>query len=160
LYALIEYAQQKGTLQINKSAVNKFTIGFSNDSKFEDEFYKTMSHYCTIQGKRFERNVKIIDLFPEEKDNTLVNKKEFDGVIFKGSSPEIVFEVNGIEHLKNSSRMKSDHVKMQLLNSKNIQLLLITNQYVKHYEYIRELMNKIKGKPYQKTLFEESEPNS
>ncbi|MCU0398868.1 MAG: hypothetical protein MUC73_12300, partial [Cyclobacteriaceae bacterium] len=66
LYALVDYVQKNGTTQIPRSTANRFTIGFSNDSKFEDEFYKTMSHYCTIQGARFERNVKLTDLFPGE----------------------------------------------------------------------------------------------
>ncbi|MDH5379910.1 MAG: AAA domain-containing protein [Cyclobacteriaceae bacterium] len=154
LYALIEYVQKNGTTQIPQSTANKFTIGFSNDSKFEDEFYKTMSHYCTIQGTRFERNVKVIDVFPAEINNPHVNKKEFDGIIFQGRIPKIVFEINGAEHYENKKRIDSDKIKMQLLKSKNIDRINIPNQYVKHYEFIRELMNKIKGIVYQKTLFE------
>ncbi|WP_162343771.1 DEAD/DEAH box helicase [Cyclobacterium salsum] len=154
LYALIDYVQKNGTTQIQKSAANKFTIGFSNDSKFEDEFYKTMSHYCTIQGTRFERNVKVIDVFPGELNNPDVNKKEFDGVIFQGRMPKVVFEINGIEHFKNKKRIESDKIKMQLLHSKNIDRIIVPNHYVKHYEFIRELMNKIKGGVYQKALFD------
>ena len=67
LYALINYVEKNGTTHIAQSMVKKFTIGFSNDSKFEDEFYKTMNHYCTVRGSRFKRNVKIIDVFPEKK---------------------------------------------------------------------------------------------
>ncbi|MFO7823583.1 MAG: AAA domain-containing protein [Cyclobacterium sp.] len=154
LYALIDYVQKNGTTQIQQSAANRFTIGFSNDSKFEDEFYKTMSHYCTIQGTRFERNVKVTDVFPGEIDNPDVNKKEFDGVIYQGKTPKVVFEINGAEHYKNKKRINSDRIKFQLLNSKNIARMAIPNQYVKHYEFIRELMNKIKGGVYQKTLFD------
>ncbi|QOI96663.1 MAG: hypothetical protein HRU69_03790 [Flammeovirgaceae bacterium] len=154
LYALIEYVQQNGTTQVSQSTVNKFTIGFSNNSVFEDEFYKTMSHYCSIQGSRFKRNVKLTDLFPEEINNPALNKREFDGVIYVGKVPQIVFEINGADHYHNRKRMESDKLKGQLINSKNLKLILIPNQYVKHYEYIRELMNKIKGGTYQKTLFE------
>ncbi len=154
LYALIDYVQKNGTTQIQQSTANKFTIGFSNDSKFEDEFYKTMSHYCTTQGTRFERNVKVIEVFPEERSNPDVNKKEFDGVIFQDRIPKVVFEINGAEHYKNKKRIDSDKIKMQLLSSKNIYRIVIPNQYVKHYEFIRELINKIKGGVYQKTLFE------
>jgi hypothetical protein len=154
LYALIEYVQQNGTTQVSQSTVNKFTIGFSNNSVFEDEFYKTMSHYCSIQGTRFERNVKLTDLFPEEINNPALNKREFDGVIYVAKVPQIVFEVNGTDHYHNRKRMESDKLKGQLLNSKNLKLILIPNQYVKHYEFIRELINKIKGGTYQKTLFD------
>ncbi|MCU0402202.1 MAG: AAA domain-containing protein [Algoriphagus sp.] len=154
LYALVDYVQKNGTTQIPQSTANRFTIGFSNDSKFEDEFYKTMSHYCSVQGSRFERNVKVLDVLPEEIENHAVNKKEFDGVIYQGRVPKVVFEINGAEHYRNKKRIESDKIKMELLRSKGINLITIPNPYVKHYEFIRELMNKIKGGGYQKSLFE------
>lgn len=132
--------------------VNKFTIGFSHNSIFEDEFYKTMGHYCSIQGTRFERNVRLIDLFPEEINNPALNKREFDGVIYVGKVPQIIFEVNGTEHYVNKERIVADKIKEQLVTRKGLKLISIPNQYVKHYEYIRELINKIKGAPYQKSL--------
>jgi len=154
LYALIDYAEKNGTTHISQSVVNKFTIGFSNDSKFEDEFYKTMQHYCSIKGSRFKRNVKIIDVFPEEKNNKLVNQKEFDGVIYEKGFPKIVFEINGNEHSIKKKTIESDKIKMEILITKNIKRLFIPNQYVKHYEFIRELINKLNGDGYQKSLFE------
>ena len=160
LYALIDYVEKNGSIQISQSAVNKFTIGYSNDSKFEDEFYSTMSHYCSVRGSGFKRNVKIIDMFPEEKNNNFVNKKEFDAVLYEGNVPKIIFELNGREHYTKKNRIKSDKIKMDLLISKNIRLLFIPNQYVKHYEYIRELLNKFKGDVYQKTLFDDYDSTS
>lgn len=154
LYALIDYAKTNGTTQIAQSAVNRFTIGFSNNSRFEDEFYKTMQHYCSVQDTKFRRNVKITELFPEELDNTLVNKKEFDGVLYQNNLPKVVFELNGQEHYQNRKPIRSDKTKMELLARKNIQLLFIPNQYVKHYEFIRELINKFNGDVYQRTLFD------
>lgn len=155
LYALIDYVQQNGNTVVLPSTTNRFTVGFSNDSKFEDEFYKTMSHFCSTSGVRFERNVKIISLFPEVNLNPTLNKKEFDGVIFENNLPKVVFEVNGDEHRTNKRSISSDKVKSEFLKSKNINLVFIPNQYVKHYEFIRELMQKINGKPYQKELFED-----
>ncbi|MDP2161979.1 MAG: AAA domain-containing protein, partial [Flavobacterium sp.] len=154
LYALIEYAAKNGTTNVIPSVVNKLTIGFSNNSKFEDEFYKTMQHYCSLKDTKFKRNVKIVDLFPEEANNHLVNKKELDGVLFQNNSPKVVFELNGQEHYKIKKTIQSDTVKMNLLKSKNIHLVLIPNHYVKHYEFIRELINKFNGDVYQKTLFD------
>jgi superfamily I DNA and/or RNA helicase len=158
LYALIDYVEKNGTIQIPQSVVNKLMIGFSNNSKFEDEFYTTISHYCTIQGSRFKRNVKITEVFPEEKNNPLVNKKEFDGILYRGNTPEIVFELNGREHYTKKNRIKSDEIKMELLKAKNIRLLFIPNHYVKHYEFVRELVNKFNGGIYQKTLFDGYDP--
>jgi hypothetical protein len=155
LYALIDYVQKNGTTQVSQSVVNKFTIGFSNNSQFEDEFYTTMSHYCSVRGTTFRRNVKVADIFPEEKNNDLVNKKEFDGVLYQGSTPHVVFELNGSEHYTKKDRIESDKIKMELLKAKNIRLLFIPNQYVKHYEFIRELIKKFNGDVYQKTLFDD-----
>jgi len=154
LYALIDYVEKNGSTQISQSAVNKLTIGFSNNSKFEDEFYKTMQHYCTLNDVRFERNVKVVTLFPEERNNALVNKKEFDGVLYEKGIPKVVFEINGREHANNKKRIGSDIIKMELLKSKEIQLIVIPNNYVKHYEFIRELLIKFKKGAYQKSLFD------
>lgn len=154
LYALVDYVENHGTTQVSESTVNKLTIGFSNNSKFEDEFYRTMQHYCTTRGGRYERNVKIITVFPEEIHNDRMNKKEFDGVIYDGQTPKVIFEVNGKEHSVKKSSIRSDLAKMELLKAKGIQFIFIPNQYVKHYEFIRELMKKLKGEVYQKELFD------
>lgn len=154
LYALIEYVEQHGTSKVAESTANKFTIGFSNNSAFEDEFYKTMSHYCSVQGTRFERNVKVTDVFPEEIRNASVNRKEFDGVIYVGKTAKVIFELDGAEHFQNKKRITSDKLKMELVKRKNLKMIRIPNPYVKHYEFIRELINKVKGCVYQKTLFE------
>jgi hypothetical protein len=50
--------------------------------------------------------------------------------------------------------MKSDALKIDLVRNKNLKMLLIPNQYVKHYEFIRELINKFNGDVYQKSLFD------
>ncbi|MBL7812687.1 MAG: DNA helicase [Bacteroidetes bacterium] len=153
LYALVDYVQKKGTTELSASEANKLTIGKSNNSKFEDEFYKTMQHYCSIKGVRYARNVKVIDVFPEEMNNTLAKGKEFDGVIYEKNEPKVVFELNGKEHYNNPKRIKSDTLKMELFKGKNVKILFVPNQYVKHYEFIRELINKIKGGAYQTELF-------
>jgi hypothetical protein len=154
LYALIDYVEKNGSTQISQSAVNKLTIGFSNNSKFEDEFYKTMLHYSTLNEGRFERNVKVTTVFPEERNNVLVIKKEFDGVLYEKGIPKVVFEINGREHTNNKKRIDSDKIKMDLLKSKEIHLIVIPNNYVKHYEFIRDLLIEFKKGAYQKSLFE------
>ena len=99
-------------------------------------------------------------MVPEEKNNPIVNKREFDGVLYNGNIPEIVFDINGREHYTKKNRIKSDEIKMKLLSSKGIKLILIPNQYVKHYEFIRELISKFKGDGYQKSLFDGYEPTN
>lgn len=154
LYALIDYVQKNGTTTISQSKVNKLTIGYSNDSKFENEFYATMVQYCSVKGSKFLRNVKIVDLFPEEVNKTKVNQKELDGVLFLNGVPKVVFELNGREHHTRRDRIKSDILKMELLKSKNIEFVAIPNQYAKHYEFISNLISKINGDGYQMALFD------
>lgn len=93
-------------------------------------------------------------MFPEERNNSSVSKKEIDGVIYLGKVPKVIFEINGVEHYKSKNRIESDKKKMQLIRGKNLILICIPNQYVKHYEFIRELLIKVKGDVYQKTLFD------
>lgn len=153
LYALYDYISKNGNTQVAQSTSNKFTIGYSNDSVFEDEFYKTMSHYCTVKGGRFKRNVKVIEVFPEDRNNPLINRKEFDGVLYTGPKLEVVFEVHGFEHSTNKKRQASDQRKRDFLKSKGVKFIEIPNYYVKHYEIIGELINKIRGETFQMGLF-------
>jgi len=113
-----------------------------------------MRHFCSVNGGKFKRNVKVIDVFPEEKDNKLVNKKEFDGVLYEAKIPRVIFEINGREHSSKKRTINSDRAKINLVKKKEPALMMIPNHYVKHYEYIRELINKMKGDVYQKTLFD------
>lgn len=154
LYALVQYIKSNGENIVAASTTTKFTIGFSNDSKFENEFYKTMSHYCSISGARFQRNVKVISVFPSEINNAAVNRREFDGVLFEGQSPKIIFEINGKEHYKNRKVIDSDKLKMNLAIEKGIPIIFVPNNYVKHYEFISNLIGKINGGSYQHQLFE------
>jgi len=135
LYALIEYVRNNGSVSVAQSTRNRFTIGYSNDSRFENEFYKTMFHYCTIKGGNYKRNVRIISVLPDLMDDPNFNKKEFDGVLYEGQTPKIVFEINGREHYNSKRTIESDRLKMDLLKSKDIQLIMIPNAYVKHYEF-------------------------
>lgn len=157
LFALIKYIEDNGTSKIAMSNSNRFTIGFSNDSQFENEFYKTMQHFCTVKGVKFERNVKVVSLFPTVLNERKLNNKEFDGVLYESQIPKIVFEINGAEHFNNKRTIESDKLKMELLKSKGITLITIPNQYVKHYEFISNLIGKINGHSYQTTLFEDYE---
>jgi hypothetical protein len=108
---------------------------------------------------RFARNVKVIDLFPDQLFNNDLNKREFDGVIYEGSVPKMVFEVDGAEHYHVKKRIDSDNEKMKLLERKGIKLTKIPNNYVKHYEFIRELINKFNNRPYQSDMFCDYENN-
>jgi superfamily I DNA and/or RNA helicase len=154
LFALVQYIKNNGQTKVTQSQTNKFTIGFSNDSKFEDEFYKTMQHFCSVQGSRFERNVKVAALFPQLINNPTYKNKEFDGVLYQSQAPRIVFEIDGSEHYSRKKTINADKLKSEIAIKNNLSVIKIPNQYVRHYEYISNLIGKINGQSYQTSLFE------
>jgi very-short-patch-repair endonuclease len=74
--------------------------------------------------------------------------------MYAGKAPKVIFEIDGAEYFQNKMRIQSDKQKTDLVKRKELKLIRIPNQYVKHYEFIRELTNKVRGGAYQKTLFD------
>jgi hypothetical protein len=153
LFELVEYVSNYGETKVAASGQNTFTIGFSNNSFFENEFYKTIQHFCSIANTRFERNVKLTKVFPAQTRNAMLNRLEFDGILYEGSKPKVVFEINGREHYLARNRIESDNRKMEFLKSENVQLIMVPNSYVKHYEFLGQLIRKIIGVSYQTEMF-------
>lgn len=154
LYALIQYIKSNGQVQVAQSKTHRFTIGFSNDSKFEDEFFKTIQHYCSVRGSRFERNVKVAALFPQLINNPTFKNREFDGVLYQSQAPRIVFEIDGSEHYSRKKTIDIDKLKSEIVLENKLEIVKIPNQYTKHYEFICNLIGRINGEPYQVSLFE------
>lgn len=160
LYNLVEYARNNGKISVPPNDSVKIEIGNSNASKAEDEFFATISHFCSCH-KAFdaERNVKLSKLFknnPSQAQST----KEFDLVIFEKTfwkrTPIIAFEVNGGEHLGTLSREQSDREKMRICKENNIKLIFIPNSFMKAYEYIADIIYSSKDPKtsVQQTLFD------
>ena len=144
LYNLVKYVYNKGDINIDPNKSYTINIGNSNGSKSEDYFYKTISHFCSV-NKIFEvkRNVKLNDLFKD--DSMLMSSKlEFDIVLYIVNNnslvPKIAIELQGGEHFGNIDREKCDTRKSQICKEKGITLLEIPNSFAKSYETIRELI--------------------
>lgn len=158
LYNLIQYAKNNGEIIIPENETVKIEIGKSNGSVNEDEFFKTVSHFCSCH-KTFEveRNVKLSKLFKNEVVN---GDFEFDSVLYEktlfGKRPAIAFEVNGGEHLGNLSRERSDRRKMDICARHGIKIVFIPNSFVKAYEYIVDIIfsSKNKSMSIQQSMFE------
>ena len=143
LTELVKYITSNGTISVPLNEnYKKIEFGLSNGSTSEDEFYKTITQFCSINKEfRVERNVKISTIFPN--DPVLSKSKlEFDVVLYKNDSliPSIVIELNGGEHLGNLDREKCDARKMEICKERNIQLIIIPNSYSKSYETIKNLL--------------------
>ena len=159
LYALVNYVRGDGEEEILPSENRSLSIGKSNNSQAENEFFTTISQFCSV-NKKFEakRNVSFKSLF---KDDPILSSSnmEFDLVLysknFLSKRVEIVIEINGGEHFGSKEREKSDQIKRDICKERGWKFLSIPNSFVKSYEEIREIILSSKGGKYeQMTLFE------
>lgn len=148
LYTLLSYVKNNGNIVVPPSESVKIELGLSNGSIHEDEFFKTISQFCSC-NKNFEaeRNVKLSKLF----NDLQYGKKEFDLVLYEIKDhlprrPVLAFEVNGGEHLGIREREESDMKKANICKKYNIHLIMIPNSFVKEYEYIADIINSSKNK--------------
>ena len=144
LYYLVNYVKQNGNLNFVVPPTAKIEIGKSNASFYEDEFFKTISQFCSV-NRRFKakRNVAIKDLFKDDK-NLSESKQEFDCVLYTSSllktKAEIAIEINGGEHFGDYNKERLDKRKQEICKNKGIKLLVIDNNYVKMYEEIKHII--------------------
>lgn len=158
LYALVNYIKSNGECAVAPS-INTISIGKSNNSEAEDEFYKTISQFCSTQQYfEAERNVPFSKIF---KDNPELSqsKMEFDLVLYHRTGNlkkvEIVIEINGGEHFGSAKREKSDKIKREICKENGWRFLSIPNSFVKSYEEIREIILSTKGKEFEQlSLFD------
>ena len=160
LYNLIEYVKNNGSISIPPNESATIEIGSSNGSQAEDEFYKTISHFCSCHRSfEAERNVKLSKLFKGEAEFSNSNR-EFDLVLYEtkffAKKPSIVFEINGGEHFGVFNRERSDKAKMDICKKKGIKIIFIPNSFVKNYEYIVDIIVSSKNAeaPIQQTIFD------
>lgn len=144
LYNLVKYISSNGKTEVPPNESYSIQIGSSNGSKYEDAFYKTLSHFCSVNNKfQVKRNVKLSTLF---YDDPILSKSklEFDIVIYKITLfkviPKIAIELQGGEHFGNIERENCDARKSKICEEKDISLLLIPNSFAKSYETIKDLI--------------------
>ena len=144
LYNLVKYVKSNGETVVPPNESVVIQIGSSNGSNYEDMFYQTISHFCSVyKNYSIKRNVKLSEVFkkdPEFKDSKL----EFDVVLyqnyFTAKIPRVAIEIQGGEHCGDYGREKCDARKVEICKEKNIKLLEIPNSFVKSYETIKEMI--------------------
>lgn len=160
LYALVDYVRNNGKVNIAPS-INCISIGKSNNSKAEDEFYSTISQFCSTH-KSFEadRNVAFSKIFKDDPELSKL-KMEFDLVLYKSNpffrkrTVAIVIEINGGEHFGDQRRERCDQKKRLICKQNGWKFISIPNTFVKSYEEIREIILSTKGKQFeQMALFD------
>jgi len=140
LQMLIDYIKENGNIQTYEEP--QIEIGYSNGSRAENEFYKTIYQLCSCNSNMsVRRNVKLHDIFPDIGNE---NNSEFDVVINISSTDGdyiIVFEVNGGEHIGDPNRERSDRLKMKMLKKTKNKLNFISNYNVLDYKKIQTLID-------------------
>ena len=157
---LIRYADKNGEIEVIPPSLEIKNIGRSNGSANEDEFYKTMAQMFSVH-KNFSlrRNVPLSKLFPDDPDFK-ASQQELDAVIYTKSVfsreyPTMAFEIDGPEHVGDAIREARDRRKEELCKSHNIKLYRISNEFVKDYEFLRELLRKTNKQEFEQlSLFE------
>lgn len=153
LYNLVKYVSHNGKCVVPPNDSFTIQIGKSNGSKFEDMFFKSLSHFCTVNNMfQAKRNVKLCDLF---SDDPVISKSnmEFDIVLYvvDGSDliPKIAIELQGGEHFGDLNRERCDKKKVDICREKGITLLEIPNSFAKSYEIIKGLILSSCGQKYE-----------
>ena len=153
LYNLIKYVKNNGNIEVEPNDSYTLQIGKSNGSRYEDMFFETVSHFCTV-NKMFKakRNVPLSVLF--YNDPILSKSKlEFDIILCRIEDtlliPTIAIEIQGGEHFGNIDREKCDARKAQICKDKGITLIEIPNSFVKSYNKIKQLILQSSGEKIQ-----------
>lgn len=141
---LVNYTSSKGNVEVVPSKQVR-TIGLSNGSITEDEFYATLCQIAKINSKiRIKRNQKISEVFLKDKEASN-SQMEFDSIIYEKEfsyyRPIIAFEFDGGEHFLDNQRIEADKRKQNLCNRLHLKLIRLPNQYSKRYEYLVMLIN-------------------
>lgn len=143
---LVQYVKTQGTSEVPLNEDLKVELGKSNNSYYEKEFYKTISHFCSVhQTFEAKRNVPFKDIFSDDVELSQM-KYEFDCVLYEKKwfsrvpVPKIVIEINGGEHFGNKAREAADRRKAAICKQKKIDFLMIPNTFVKSYEQLRTII--------------------
>ncbi len=160
LYNLVQYMISNGTIVVPKNNSVKIEYGYSNNSKNEAEFYKTISHFCSVYSSfEVKKNVSFKEIFADDETLSKENK-EFDIVLYYKMgigqlAPKVVIELCGGEHFGDQSRRASDRRKIEICNKKKIKFIMVDNSFIKSYEYIKDLIIGSKNKvATQMSLFD------
>lgn len=150
LYSLAQYIKTKGDYKVAPSKTTEMLGLKMYDTQKEADFFKTISHFTSVVSNiEVKTKVKISSVFTDLniKDKEYYFKGEFDFVLYdkKSKLPLLVIELDGIEHINNRKTILNDRRKEKICMDNNIKIIRIPNNYVKRYEYVKELLIKCIG---------------
>ena len=150
LYSLAQYIKTKGDYKVAPSKTTEMLGLKMYDTQKEADFFKTIFHFTSVVSNiEVKTKVKISSVFTDLniKDKEYYFKGEFDFVLYdkKSKLPLLVIELDGIEHINNRKTILNDRRKEKICMDNNIKIIRIPNNYVKRYEYVKELLIKCIG---------------
>lgn len=144
LLSLTNYVKNKGNYVVALS--KQTTLGLkAYDSKKETEFFQTISHFTSVVTDiEVKTKVKVSSVFSELNiyDKDFYFTGEFDFVLYQKRTklPLLIVELDGVEHIHDYRSVRNDRRKERICHDNNIVLIRIPNNYVKRYEYVKELI--------------------
>jgi len=153
LMELIQYTKKVGEYEVRESKIseNHRLIGLKAlNSKFENDFLDTLSHFLNIYGAlKVKEKLKITDIFKissEYQHFRYANTAHIDFVVFDLKNiPVLAIELNGNEHYNNQEVVARDKKKQIILEEFGLQLVSIPNHYARRYDHIRSTVIKFLG---------------
>lgn len=151
---LLKYIKTQGTCEVKASPgsfMSSRVIGAKVlNSQFEKDFLETISHYLGIRGHiKAKEKVKITDILmiePVAPYFKYANSAHLDVVLFnEQDEPILAFEINGDEHRSNKQVQLRDQQKKMILEKHRLQLVTIPNNYVRRYDYLRNVLIQLLG---------------
>lgn len=146
LLYLAEYVLKKGKIIVPEDKSYAVSIGYSNNSFVENEFFETMKQLCTVYRDYIvKRNVSVASLFSDCPD--LANcRYEFDEVLFNRGKPYFAIEIDGPEHVCDEKTAARDRLKDKLCRERGIRLYRVPRSMMKDYEALKDtVFSRTKG---------------
>lgn len=145
---LVHYMAKNGNEEVLYKENELFNSKVKNYKYFntqsEDIFLETLLHFKSIYGQvKVREKVKVSDALHLDTQEVELfrygNQAHFDFLLYDMKMhPLLAIEVCGHEHYDNQKVILKDKMKKEICEKHDLKLLVIRNDYVRRYTYIKE----------------------
>lgn len=147
---LADYIAKDGEMEVSYKENEIFNSKVKNFKYYntvcEEEFLGTLMHLKTIFGQlQIAVKVKVSDVLKLDAVSKKLfmygNQAHFDFVVYDMmKKPLLAIEVMGLEHFSEAKVIERDERKQQICKQCNLKLITIHNDYVRRYQYIKNII--------------------
>lgn len=147
---LADYIAKDGEMEVSYKENEIFNSKVKNfkyyNTACEEEFLGTLMHLKTIFGQlQIAVKVKVSDVLNLDAVSKKLfmygNQAHFDFVVYDMmKKPLLAIEVMGLEHFSEAKVIERDERKQQICKQCNLKLITIHNDYVRRYQYIKNII--------------------